>query len=59
MFHTFDELAVIYNKIIDGTATEQEKCSFEITLKTGCMIEDEAMKIIKRKAKELKRQSKN
>lgn len=59
MFHTFDELAVIYNKIKDGIATEQEKNTFEIDLKTGCMVEEGAMRIIKRKAKELRKQSSN
>lgn len=57
MFHTFDELAVIYNKILDVTATEQEKWDLEVDLRLGCMVADGALKIIQKKAEELRLQS--
>lgn len=51
MFHTFDELTVIYNKILDGTATEQEKWDLEVDMRLGCMVADRALKIIQKKQK--------
>lgn len=54
MFKTIDELAVLFNKISKGTATEEEQAEYKISIKTSCMREDILEMLIKDKADELK-----
>lgn len=53
MHKTIDELAVLFNRISKGTATEEEQVEYEISIKTSCMREDLLEALIKDKAKML------
>lgn len=54
MFNTIDELAVLFNRIENGEATEEERMEYEISIKTSCMKEEVLEALIEKKAKELK-----
>ena len=54
MFKSIEELFELYAKILEGTATKQERSEFEITVKTSCMDETFLMNSLQKQYEELK-----
>lgn len=54
MFKTINELAVLYDKIEKGIATEDERFEYQLTISTACMREDVLIQKIKDEARKLK-----
>ncbi len=55
MFLSIEELAIIYNKIIDGTATMQEVGDYMHAFKISCMKKEALVIFVEKKAAELRR----
>ena len=54
MFRTIDEMAVLFNKIQSGEATEEERMDYDINIKISCMKEEFLLALIEQGARELK-----
>ena len=50
MWITYEDMAAIYNRILDGTATEDEELRLKIAFETSCMRSDALLGIIIRYA---------
>lgn len=50
-----DYLAILYNKIADKTASNEEKFMYETEVKRSCVRDDVFIKSIKNRAKEIKK----
>lgn len=50
-----EELAVLYNKILDGTSTIDDVLEFQITIGTSCIDREMLIPEIEKKAAELRR----
>ena len=54
MQKTIDELAILFNKIESGEATEEERLDYDLSISISCMKEDVLRESIKERAKELR-----
>lgn len=53
MNKTIDILAALYGKIINGTASDEDKVKYELTIATSCIREDVLIKAVEQRAEEL------
>lgn len=54
MQKTIDELAILFNKIESGEATEEERLDYDLGISISCVKEEILRESIKERAKELK-----
>lgn len=49
-----DDLAILFNKIENGNASEEERLEYDLSIKASCMDEGFLKALIEKKAKEMK-----
>jgi hypothetical protein len=49
MVRKIEDLAILYHRILEGIATDDEKSVFDIGIKTSCIDEQIMMNLIKEK----------
>lgn len=56
MSKTLDFLAVLYSKIISGSASDEDKAIYEANIAMSCIEENMLNEMIKRRAREMERE---
>lgn len=54
MLQGIDDLAILFNKIENGNASEEERLEYDLSIKASCMDEGFLKALIEKKAKEMK-----